>query len=300
MRAVALPYRQSSNAVTLGVWKLGTSENSIDLPEAHPAWDATIDVKVSRPITIDGSMLAQETSLSLGASVRIVAGWYCEAARSRSFPWRHDLSLPNNFGGTLELVLPAGRLATSVELVVGVVLIAPGRNPSPVSAGIPGSWLFRNTVELRLEPTNGRFPMEWTNFQASGLPGAAAWYLDWPTQDFDAPVLGALRLRLNSSKNHFSETLGLESNEPQRRLLVQAAMLDVAKQLVTAALNSEEFVEQADSYPEGSIGFCVRLLIRQTFPGVAMRTLRDKLSSHAGDFHVELQAQLPLTLESPE
>lgn len=299
MRTVCFPYRQSEGAVEAGPWQLDAPEGPTDLPESHQDWDASVDVRLRRTLKFDGERLLEETGVGPGASVRLVGGWYCETARSRSYPWRHDIKLPNSFEGVLQLTLPAGRLSTSVDLLTGVVLISPTAANSAVAARISGSWLWRDTHELRLEGTTGRFPMEWTDFAASGLPAEAGWYLDWPAQDFDAPVLGALRLQLNATNQLFPNALKRDEHDPERRLLVQTAMLDVAKQLVFTALHSDEFIERADTYPEGSVGFSVRLLIKKTFPGAPLRTLREHLLSHTGDFHVRFQAKVaPLHLDT--
>lgn len=290
MRDVRIPFRQSPGTAGMGPWQYTTADGLVDMPDEHPYWDATSDVDVSRSVVVDGVSLRDSCSLVDDARVRLLAGWHSENGRSKHFPWTYDLRLPSRFEGTIAFRVPATEIATSVDLIVGAILVAPGRAQSRLAAQIPGSWLWKDVRELRLEQTRGRFPMEWTDFKPSGLPPEAPWYLDWPSQDWDAPLLGALRLRLNATNAAMRDLMELPENDAKRRIAVRSAILDVAKQLVIAALDSDEFVQNHDSYPEGSVGFCVRLLVGMAFRADSMQTVRTLLRDHAGEFHMRLQA----------
>lgn len=290
MRDVRVPFRQAIAPATMEEWLLTTEDGQIELPEEHPSWDPSVDILVARKIVVDGARLRDECALVDDAHVRLVAGWQSDNGRTRCFPWRHDIRLPDRFEGRVELQVPGGDLATSVDLVVGSVLVVPGRGQSAVSAKIPGAWLWKDVRELRLEHSRGRFPMEWTDFKRSGLSEDAPWYLDWPSQEWSAPLLGALRLRLNATNPAMRNILELPEADPQRRLAIMSAILDVAKQLVIAGLGSDEFVEEHASYPEGSVGFSVRLLIALAFPHESVKSVRGLLRDRAGDFHMRLQA----------
>lgn len=290
MREVRLPYLQASEGREPSRWQLRQGDVEVQLGEDHPGWDPSIDVELTRRLVVEGERLREECALGADARVRLLAGWYSENGRSKCFPWRYDLSVSDRFEGTIQLRVPGAELATSVDLVAGVVLVAPARIQPKVAAQIPGSWLWRDVQELRLEHTRGRFPMEWTDFARSGLPAEAPWYLDWPSQSWDAPLLGSLRLRLNETNPTMKGIVELVETDSKRQMVIRAAILDVAKQLVIAALDSDEFVEHHASYPERSVGFCVRLLIAMAFQHESIATVRSLMRDHAGDFHVRLQA----------
>lgn len=131
--------------------------------------------------------------------------------------------------------------------------------------------------------------MEWIAFQKSGLPRNAAWFLDWPSQDWSAPTLGTMRLLFNSDNAIIRKVVDLPEQDARRKIVVQAAKLDVAKQLIIAALDSAEFLADANQFDEGSIGYSVRLLMSVAFPHDTPHTLKERLSHQAGEFHAQLQ-----------
>jgi hypothetical protein len=290
MRDVRVPFRQAVAPAEMTAWQLKSGDAAIELPDHHENWDPTVDLEVSRKITVDGARLRDECALVDDVRLRLLGGWHSENARTKHFPWRYDLRLPNRFEGTIEFRIPGAEVATSIDLIVGAVLVAKERRQPLVAASVPGSWLWKDVQELRLEQTHGRFPMEWTDFGRSGLPAEAPWYLDWPSQDWDAPLLGALRLRLNATNPAMRNVMELPETDGKRQIAIRSAILDVAKQLVIAALGSDDFVENHASCPEGSVGFSIRLLIAMAFQGESMATLRTRLRDHAGNFHMQLQA----------
>jgi len=273
-------------------WQLKRGDTAIELPPHLENWDPSVDLEVSRKIVVDGARLRDESALIDGVQLRLLAGWHSEGARTKHFPWRYDLRLPNRFEGTIEFRIPGAEIATSVDLIVGAVLVAKDSRQPLVAASVPGSWLWKDVQELRLEQTHVRFPMEWTDFKRSGLPSEAPWYLDWPSQDWDAPLLGALRLRLNATNPAMRNVMELPETDGKRQIAIRSAILDIAKQLVIAALGSDDFVDNHAACPEGSVGFSIRLLIAMAFQGETMRTLRTRLRDHAGNFHMQLQAAI--------
>jgi len=134
--------------------------------------------------------------------------------------------------------------------------------------------------------------MEWTDFAGSGLVPEAGWYLDWPAQNWDAPLLGSLRLRLNATNPAMKRILELAPTDARRRIALQGALLDVAKQLAVAALCSEEFLENHATYAEGSVGYSARQLLAIAFPGDSPKRLWELLRDRSGDFHVQFQARV--------
>ena len=292
MRAVQLPYLQCTTAATAEPWMLHGEGEPTPLPEAHPAWDPSVDVRVSRRIEFDGEAFMRATGLGRGSRIRLVAGFECEHARSRSFPWRRNVALPSGFEGQLEVVAPASRLAQSLELIVGAVLVNAAADSSAIAAKTAGSWLWCDRTPFALSGSGHRFPMEWVAFGKSGLPRNAVWFLDWPSQDWGAPALGTMRLLLNSDNVVVRNVLQLPEQDARRKIVIQAARLDVAKQLVLAALNSDEFLADLDQFGEGSVGFSVRLLMAVAFPHEKPQTLRERLVHQAGEFHAQLQGGL--------
>lgn len=293
MRAVSLPYAQAVNSITLDTWTLlSGGAPPGEFPEAHPAWDTTVPVAASCHLELNPTLLQAETGLGEGARLRLVGGYSCESTRTREFTWSSNLQLPSGFSGVVELKAEPSKLLTSLTFILGLVVLSPGDGASTTSARIPGSWLWKAERELRLDQSSGAFPMEWTDFRASGLPENASWFLDWPEQEWEAPLLGAIRLRLNANRAAVSDILGLSPADPKRRLFLESAKLDVAKQLVTAALLSDEFIEHGGKFPEASVGYCTSLLLASIFPNDKLTTLRERLRDQFGEFHLQFMAGL--------
>lgn len=289
-REIRVPFLRTLSPGTLEPWQLGSGDHATMLPEEHLAWDPTIDLEVSRRVAIDTRRLVDDCALGSNAAVRIVGGWECESSRARHYPWRSELKVPARFDGSVAFTIPGALLASSVKLMVGIVLVDAGRASSSLAARTPGSLLWRDERELRLEVSSGRFPMEWTDFARSGLAAAAPWFLDWPSQDWDRPLLGSMRLRLNATNPTMRGLLELPEADERRALLIRAALLDVSKQIVVAALDSEEFVQAGGNYGEGSVGMSASILIGLAFPGVSLETVRSRMHHQAGEFHMRLQA----------
>lgn len=290
MRATRLPYRTCSTASRLEPWLLVDAGNANPLPELHPAWDPSVDLQVTRNVVFDGRAFGEGTGLADGAKIRLVAGFDCEPARSRQFPWSHDIVLPSGFEGTLRLSIPASQLAAHVDLVVGAVLVVGSREGHALRARVPGSWLWEDRTRLVLDGGRTRFPMEWTDFAKSGLPKDAAWFLDWSSQDWQAPTLGTLRLLLNSKHPALDKVVRLPESDARRRLVIYSARFDIAKQLMMAALSSDEFVAGSEANEEGTVGHSIHLLLRSCFPSESFRTLRERMLHQAGEFHAQLQS----------
>jgi hypothetical protein len=289
LRVVRVPYLRTTPA-RLQPWEIKVGADFAPLPEQHPGWDATVDLHLRRHVFIDGAKVREQSGLGADATVRLVAGWRSELAREKCLPYRHGLSPAGNFEGTVDLQVPGSRLAASVVLVLGLVLVHAGKDASRLSARAPGSWLWVDEQELRLERTRGRFPMEWADFGASGLSADAPWFLDWPNQEWSAPLLGSLRLKLNKTNPTMSELLDLPDEDPRRKLVIRSAILDVAKQLVIAALSSDDFVANEQSFPDASVGASVRALIAMALPSTSLAAARSQMRDHAGAFHMRLQA----------
>lgn len=289
---VRFPYRMASDSSGAESWQLVEGARRIPLPERHPAWDASVDVRVGRRLVVDGRQLLERTGLRDGSRVRLVAGYDCETARTRDFPFTQDLTLPSHFEGDVEFTVPASELARSVSFVVGAILVDAKKPHPPFSARVPGSWLWREETPFQLEAEGERFPMEQIDFRASGLPPEAAWYLEWDSDDWDRPIHGAMRLQFNATNDACARLLELPEDDPRHRLFLATARLDVAKQLVIAALSSDDFVSRHHEFEEGSLGRNVRGLISLAFPGSSVDAVRTLMKQAPGKFHARLQANL--------
>lgn len=69
---------------------------------------------------------------------------------------------------------------------------------------------------------------------------------------------------------------------------------DVARALIDRALDRDEFVEDWDSFAEGSVGETLQQLIMRFWPGEDAASLRARREGNRPRFEYQLQARLGL------
>ncbi|MDX1883239.1 hypothetical protein [Mycolicibacterium sp. 120270] len=127
--------------------------------------------------------------------------------------------------------------------------------------------------------------------QTLHYPDNAAWALDWNPDELEAPVLGGLRLIVNSAHDALPDLLRSGSADPRTHAVRSFVMFDVARALVLGALGNERFVENPESFEEGSVGRMLSDLIATCWPGVPVPTLRSRSLDESPRFNAELQAR---------
>jgi hypothetical protein len=124
------------------------------------------------------------------------------------------------------------------------------------------------------------------------VPDGAAWYLDWDHEDLNAPVLGGLRLLLNSAHPRITSAVRTASDDPAAAIVRSLIECDVARQLVHAALDSEQFVERPEAFVDDSVGRMLADLLTMVWPGIAVRGLRQRARLEPSRIEAELQEAL--------
>ncbi|WP_245906201.1 hypothetical protein [Mycolicibacterium palauense] len=122
-------------------------------------------------------------------------------------------------------------------------------------------------------------------------PDDAAWLLEWESDELEAPVLGGMRLLVNSSHETLPEMLRSGSSDARSGLLRAFVTFDVARSLVVGALASEHFVEDPESFESGTIGRMLFELISTCWPGAQLSALQARSIDDAARFEAELQAR---------
>ena len=122
-------------------------------------------------------------------------------------------------------------------------------------------------------------------------PDNAAWALDWNPDDLEVPVLGGLRLLVNSGHDTLPDLLRSGMRDPRTHAVRSFVMFDVARALVTGALRERPLRRE----PRGVRGRFRRPmlsdLLATCWPGVPAATLRTRSIDESPRFNAELQAR---------
>lgn len=296
-RVEALPYRTPAHVrIKAGDWQLSSGGELVPLPELLPHWDPNTPVAISRRLDVDFDGLLKDCGLSTGRIHALIA-WHSPGTTIRGASTAVPLD-DKASSAALTLKIDGSSLALSLVLEAQLVLID-GKARAPLAPRFPGSVLWRDRREIVLEGAGTRFPVELCDFQARAwLPENAGWYLDWDSEDLEQPVLGGVRLLVNTRHERVRDAIEACSLPtgltPGPEAIVSALYHDVGRVLILGALANEDFVSNPRRYPAASVGRIVANLITTIFPGRDIAELGAKRQSQPFAFECELQDRLRL------
>ncbi|MCC6190311.1 MAG: hypothetical protein IT318_14865 [Anaerolineales bacterium] len=290
-----LPYFTSHlERVTVDSWQLQLGGTLEPMPAFLPNWDPGVTLSTSTSITADVPGIFEDCALGPDARLRAGLRWYSPGTGLRGTGSHVDLALTD---GTLTSLLSAEiegtQLASSLELAVCLILLQPGLNPGPFTARRPGTLLYLQEPRQRLllEGEGGRFPVELIDFSIGRtvLPDNAGWVLVWDPEDLHQPVLGSVRLYVNSRHERVKQavTLGL----PEDFGISEAIRYDLARTLILGALQNDEFVNRPEAFAEDTVGAAIHAMLHVYFDGVPLHDLRSN-AEQPSSFEPKLQAAL--------
>lgn len=298
MKALGAPYAVVPELIATP-WQLMVDGLQQDLGPSIDDWDPSRNLELRRTISIDPQMILQTSGLGVGSRVRLVAGWHCDATRTREFTHLLNVTLDDGapFDVDMECSIEGHDVAVAVTLETRLVLLQ-AVDASPIAASDIGASLWDDAFRVSLEGLASRFPAEWIDFSRAAYPTEAAWYLDWSPDFPEYSVLGGIRLYLNSSQPKLRTIL--EGDGPDAALLRQTMRLEIARQMLAGGLTSEVFVENAETFEEETVGAAIRRLVNVVFIGDSIQAARDLMRRDPGRFEAQLQAQLGYLSEEEE
>lgn len=290
----ASPFLQPPDAaVTQEVW---TDANGHKLPDRLEHWDPFTDIEVFSSLDIDLDAVRDACALGGDSAFAVVAMW--SSGRTRLSGSGAPLEL-GQLAGLIRIPLSlridgfaaGGRL----RLTTSLTLRHPGTGGTPISPARDGAILWTDSSTLTLEGSAARFPVSALDFSgAQHLPDDAAWKLEWNPEALDGPVLGDLRLLINSGNDTLVSSLRSGAADTRSVATRAFVMFDVARSMVEAALAIDRFVEDPEGFEDGSIGRMLFELIAMCWPGVPFKTLATRRRDDPARLEVELQAYLQL------
>jgi hypothetical protein len=251
-----------------------------------PDWHYLVDITVEWLVDIDIQGLMKDCGLNESAKIGAILVW-----RSAKTNLRGAGNVANASGGPnrLTVFLPGRYLGGSVTIEARIVLLESGEGAARHAPSRVGSLLWRESHQVTLEGSGGRFPTIALDFASKGIPGGSGglWYLE-ARDSLGASVTEALRLFLNSSHPTIRAMLDNPRAEASRQLL-RTIQYDTSRQLLSLALRSDDFDDRAE-YGKGTLGDILVTLVRIYFPSRGIAQLRNDYNWGPSEIDAELLA----------
>lgn len=267
--------------------------DGIEVGERVDHWDSFTDLELIRVVKVDLDSVRRACALPDEAAFAIATTWSSTRTRTTGDGLLVELGALGGLVRTaLTLTVPGSLSGGRLALRTRLVLRHPGCSPSPISPHRVGAILWNEETQIALEGGAARFPITAADFKTiPHYPDSAAWVLDWDRDDLDAPVLGGMRLLVNTSHESMPAMLRSGSSDPRAALLRSFVTFDVARSLIAGALSNDRFVEDPEAFEDGSVGRMLFELITMCWPGSQFPALRSRSIHDACRFNAELQAR---------
>lgn len=259
-------------------------------------WDPFTNTELFRVVDVDLDGVRDACRLNVDSAFALSVTWYSNRTRLSGSGATVELGqLRGVIRAPLSLLIPGDSAGGRLSIRTSLVLRHPGTSASPVSPRREGAVLWMDSTDVALEGGSARFPVTAVDFTSiSRLPDGASWTLDWDPEQLDAPVLGDLRLLVNSTDETLVSAVRSGVADAKSAVIRSFVIFDVARALVDGSLQNERFVEVPESFDEGSIGRMLFLLLSTCWPGVPIKTLASRSRSDPMRLEAELQAHLGL------
>ncbi len=283
----AYPYRIFGAAcIDASGWRF--VEDDSPLADYLPAWDYMSTHRLRRTLVCDGWGMRTACGLGASASLAVHARYWSTGSHLR-YAGKRVAILASESAQEIEVLLPlSGSTFAGDSLVVETTVVLTGAD---ASAGVfsphrPGSILWRDMHEIRLQGTAGVMPTTPLRFSENGLPGRAAWLLDIDASRWHAPLLGSMQVLLNVE--HPTVAQALDGSLPKEAAAVLWASLrvDVVLDILMSAVADLDFDVAAPMHDEDG-----SLLLGGFVNGVIRRNLR-KVGESGSDAFKRLRSEL--------
>lgn len=287
----AVPYLLPPESAMAGLpW---STPDGSEIEDRLDHWDPFTNLELVRTVEVDLDMVRTACQLGDDATFALTATWSSSTTRLGGDGAVVELGgHPGAVRAALELEIPGAMAGGRLSLLTRLVLRHAGSQSSLISPKRPGATLWVEKSQIALEGGASRFPITAVDFTQTHLyPDGAAWALDWDPDDLEAPVLGGLRLLVNSGHDTLPDLLRSGSTDPRTHTVRSFVMFDVARALVTEALRNDRFVDNPGAFEEGSVGRMLSDLLATCWPGIPATTLRTRAIDESPRFNAELQAR---------
>jgi hypothetical protein len=277
------------------LWQIGDLERQQALPSVLKDWDPLTDLHLQRTMSVDFPQIFSNAGLSQGSELVVAASWQATGTTLKENPF----SLSVTHGSppqpvNLKFTVTGSKLAGRLLLFTRILLKKRGKTDRPLAATRTGAILWQDEVSVDLEGLGARFPIQFADFADLGLPANAGWALHWKKKEFQAQFMGNVWLLINVKHERLRGIVSGAISDPQAPAILAAIHFSVAREMISTALATDEFLEAAHDYPQGSIGEAIRLLMRRTFGDDAPEAIQQMRQNEPHRFECQLQDSLKL------
>ncbi|MFI7596620.1 hypothetical protein [Actinoplanes sp. NPDC049681] len=249
-------------------------------PTALPDWDYQTDVRLRRRIAVDSGDARMSAGLPQEARLAVSVRWDAAPSLIRgSAAWIPLEDDQHEY--TVQITLPGARIGGMVQVETMLVLASeiPHR---PATAHLPGSLLWNDSIEIRLQGDAPLFPIALVPFSGSSLPDRAAWFLELGS-DLEASALGAVQLLVNQEHPPVVAALThAAAPDAVERTVLSALRSDVVRSMLERAITDEEF-EMVYDYGKQTLGSVLQGLIRTCLSNYVQEDMAEIRRLHAND-----------------
>lgn len=281
---------QSDRLVVEG-WEHQVGDQFLPLGERIPDWDPAAPINIHARVRLSIHDILNDCKLPPDVKFRMAVIWESSGTKIRGRGEKiniHGFSKLKEY--VLSTVIDGKLLADTLSLTVSLLYIDPGSGNHPLMPRQPGSILLQSPIiKVQLEGDGVRFPTEVIDFSSTYYPQDAGWMLVWDPDSLEQSLFGDVRLYLNA---RHPKVVSAVTNMDEGSLGIREAVrLDLAQTLIRGALSNDDFIQNPDRYPKGSIGAAARAMISLYFAGYNIESIQSMLR-RPHDFSAFLQDKL--------
>ena len=290
-RVTALPYRlPRADRIQPGPWLIGPAGKLVEDPDSLEHWDYATAVWIERELEIDIKGMQRDCGLESDAELVTGIRWHSTWTGLRGTIGLRKVAPTVKINAALKGELLGGSLTVEAFIGLGAEHKGGGLAPRRV-----GSVIWKDQTRVALEGRSARFPMQVIDFERAGiLAGSqAAWMLMWAPDRLEVPVLGVVRLLLNSRHPVIQKLVADGPTTPELRAVQSAMSHDLRRQMILGTLFNSEFDRYAD-YGEDSLGTVLQGILDISYGDQTLDGIRGLLEKQTGEFESDLQAKSAL------
>lgn len=279
--------------VVIEHWQQQIDDRTAPLGDRLPGWDPGTDIHIRAEVFVNVDGIYQDCRLENDTVLRLVLLWESSGTKLRGSGATVDFTYKAaSERMTLTALIDGKLLADTLTLFVKLLFINPGTTQHQLMPKLSGSILLETPpLKIQLEDDGARFPIEVIDFTTTDFPHEAGWYLAWDPDDLEQPLLGDVRLYVNS--RHPQIATGVSDTRVETAGIREAIRLDLAQTLIRGVLLNPSFLENPDRYAPGTIGAAVRAMIRLYFDGYTLESVQ-QLTQQPHEFSAYLQEKMKI------
>jgi len=279
----------TGDELSLGGW---LTEDGREVPSLLVDWDPVTQIALHRNLGVSGSAIAESCALEPSTQCVLSCTWEGTATRLRGTGTGQQFNLEDDRHATIAVDIPGRLLGGALNLRTFLAVVDP-RPSGPLGAARSGEILWADRKRVVLEGDDSRFPVNVVDFSdVMTLQSGAGWMLTWQSRDFEEPFGASIRLLVNKGQSDVRDAVVTGSQSDAATVIRRTIRIDAARTLVGYGLGSDEFIEGAADYEEGTVGRAIADLIGRVFGSLDVGAVRAMRDEQPGEFDARIQAHL--------